>query len=207
MFTLKALTLTAFRGVPNLTIQLDGGSAAIVGPNGSGKSSIVDAFDFLVTGEIRWLRGQGAGDLSLSKHGPHIDHDLSEAAVTGIFHILESNTNVSVTRRLKSPDKLETSDVVPPSLLKFMHLAQHAHHHLLTRREILQYILAEPSKRGDQVAALLQLSQVDAFRKELQVATKAARDDRDSRRAVYKARLQTVLNSFSPLSCPEFGGR
>src|SRR6266566_7807893 len=87
MIRLLTLNIRNFRGIKTLDLDLKGRNASFVGPNGSGKSSVVDALDFLFTGGIRRLEGEGAGDLSLQKHGPHIDAEPKDATVEATFRV------------------------------------------------------------------------------------------------------------------------
>ena len=70
---LLELTVQNVRGLPYLNLSLDGKNVVIWGPNGSGKSCVVDAIDFLFTGKISRLMGEGTGGMNLARHGPHID--------------------------------------------------------------------------------------------------------------------------------------
>ncbi len=67
------------RGIPYLSLKPSGKNFVVWGPNGSGKSAVVDALDFLLTGEISRLTGKGTGGITLRRHGPHIDHKPEEA--------------------------------------------------------------------------------------------------------------------------------
>jgi DNA repair exonuclease SbcCD ATPase subunit len=67
------LEIKHIRGIPNLKIEPKGKSFVIYGPNGSGKSAVIDALDFLLTGKIVRLSGEGTDSVSLKEHGPHID--------------------------------------------------------------------------------------------------------------------------------------
>ena len=58
---LTQLTVQNVRGLPDLTLNLDGKNIVIWGPNGAGKSCVVDAIDFLFTGKISRLMGEGTG--------------------------------------------------------------------------------------------------------------------------------------------------
>lgn len=49
--TIQRLTLTAFKGVKNLSLDLDGKSAYIRGRNGTGKTTLFDAFTWLLFGK------------------------------------------------------------------------------------------------------------------------------------------------------------
>ena len=73
------LEIKNIRGIPDFQIEPKGKSLVIYGPNGSGKSAVIDALDFLLTGKIARLIGEGTEDVSLREYGPHIDKvsDLS----------------------------------------------------------------------------------------------------------------------------------
>ena len=84
---LLELQIDRVRGIQHLIITPKGGNFVIWGPNGSGKSAVVDAIDFLLTGRILRLTGEGTGDISLSKHGPHIDHKPEETMVRAVVQL------------------------------------------------------------------------------------------------------------------------
>ena len=75
------LEIQRVRGIHDLHLDTRGGNLVVWGPNGSGKSAVVDAIDFLLTGQISRLTGKGTGDIKLDRHGPHIDHKPDEAVV------------------------------------------------------------------------------------------------------------------------------
>ena len=58
MVKMERIRLTAFRGVPG-ELQLDFTSplTIIYAPNGTGKSSVIDAAEWLLTGEVKRLGG------------------------------------------------------------------------------------------------------------------------------------------------------
>ena len=71
------LEIKNIRGIKNIKIQPDGKSIVVFGPNGVGKSAIVDAVDFLLSGQISRLIGEGTKCLSLKEHGCHVDSSVS----------------------------------------------------------------------------------------------------------------------------------
>lgn len=73
MIQVETLTISEFRGIRSLTLNLNRKNFAICGSNGTGKSGVVDALEFVMTGSISRLSGKGRGDLSLKEHGPHVD--------------------------------------------------------------------------------------------------------------------------------------
>ena len=94
------------RGIPNLLLKPDGRNFVVWGPNGSGKSAVVDAIDFLLTGRISRLTGKGTGDITLNKHGPHIDHKPKEATVRAIVQLPGLKDPVEIKRCMAQPNNL-----------------------------------------------------------------------------------------------------
>lgn len=63
MIQLQRLRIEEFRGIRELELKMDGKSLVVVGPNGSGKSGVVDAIDFVLTGNVARLSGAGTGGI------------------------------------------------------------------------------------------------------------------------------------------------
>jgi len=62
MIRVESIVIKEFRGIRNLSLDLKGKSFAICGPNGTGKSGVVDALEFVLTGNVSRLSGEGSGD-------------------------------------------------------------------------------------------------------------------------------------------------
>jgi DNA repair exonuclease SbcCD ATPase subunit len=75
------LRIHDFRGIREITLDLSSNNFAVCGPNGSGKSGVVDAIEFVLTGDISRLVGKGTGGLSVKEHGPHVDSTPEHAFV------------------------------------------------------------------------------------------------------------------------------
>lgn len=160
------LEIQNVRGIRSLTLRPGGEAVVIWGPNGSGKSTVVDAIDFLLTGRIGRLTGRGTGDLSLRGHGAHIDADPEEAFVRGLVSVAGFDDLIEIRRCIARPGRLEGNRA---HLLRLKAALEHAarRQHVLTRREILQYITAEPSERAERVQAVLNLSDIETLRARL----------------------------------------
>ncbi len=97
--TIKTINVHAFRGIPDLELELDGKSVIIRGENGTGKSSIVDAIEFFFTGKVSHL--EGVRGLSLQRHGPHVRYRPEDIKIEITFN----PGNVPLTRTFTSaPD-------------------------------------------------------------------------------------------------------
>ena len=160
---LLGLTVQNVRGLPDLHLQFDGRNIVIWGPNGAGKSCVVDAIDFLITGRISRLMGEGTARISLSRHGPHIDHDADSAIVTATVQLEGLSEPVELSRCMAQPDQLVCPDDAREPLAKMRDFMRRGGV-VLTRRDILRYVAAEAGKRADEMEELLHLKDVDAVR-------------------------------------------
>lgn len=167
-----SLHIQHFRGIVDLTLDLDGKSAVIFGPNGVGKSAVVDAVDFLLRGDITRLMGAGTGDVSTEKHGPHIGSLSSDAKITAVIQSI----NGKVFTAIRTVENKDTVILVPNCATEFDDMVTYAQSgaHCLTRRELLRYILTSPSTRAAQIQTLLDIAEVKVIRDGLSKAKKEA---------------------------------
>lgn len=200
--TLRELAVRNVRGLREFRLRLDDKSIVLVGPNGCGKSSVVDALDLLLTGHVHRLEGEGAGGLSIASHGKHVDAELDDAWVEATFMVERSGQQqklpVRVRRTLKPP-QLDPAEL-PPSLAPLFSQAERLRHHLLSRREILKFIIARPGDRGDQVAALLDVEGVDEQRKEIAGAAKDAASRVKEADEKIRRLTAEMLGTFDPVA-------
>lgn len=158
------LEINNIRGIPYLHIKPNGKSFVIWGPNGSGKSAVIDSIDFLLTGKISRLIGKGTGNISLGKHGPHVDYKPEDTMVRGIVKINTYEKPIELKRTMSNPnellcDKNEIQYIKP--IIDIASLGQN----VLTRREILKFITAESSTRAQEIQELLNISEIEEIRK------------------------------------------
>lgn len=166
MMRLLELEIENIRGIRHLILQPQGGNFAVWGPNGSGKSAVVDAVDFLLTGEITRLTGKGTGNISLAKHGPHIDCKPKDAKVRAVI-ILEGNDKpIEIARCMEHPKTLICDDADKEFVEPILKLAERGHH-VLTRREILRFITSDGGTRAQDIQELLNISEIEKVRKAL----------------------------------------
>lgn len=169
MIRVESITIKEFRGIRNLTLDFNGKNFAVCGPNGTGKSGVVDALEFVLTGNVSRLSGEGKGDVSLKHHGPHVDmrNNPDKARVTVKVTIPSLSKTVTIERSLKTPT---ASNVTPsdPTVLEVLRQVKAHSEIVLSRRELIRYVLATPGKRAEEVQALLHLDQVEQVRGGLQ---------------------------------------
>lgn len=189
---LISITIENVRGIKHLHLEPNAENLIIWGSNGSGKSAVVDAIDFLLTGRMSRLMGEGTAGITLKKHGPHVDNAPEDAWVKAEV-VLPDKSQVEITRHLDHPEKLEVN---PTSEWVRTHLNRLANgQHVLTRREILRFVTSDAGTRAEQMRALLHLVDLETTRKAL-VSTKN-RSERELR-ASEEARQQGVAR-FAPI--------
>lgn len=196
---LLELEIQNIRGIRHLKINPDGKNLVVLGPNGSGKSTVVDALDFLLTGKISRLTGEGTGNISLRRHGPHIDCDPEQAWVRAKFKVIGVNEPVEITRHMDQPNEYECPGCSRSQLEPILNLANRGQH-VLTRREILKYITSEGGTRAAEIQALLDINEIEDIRKNLVKVfneCKKAWSNADTNLKQSEGRIQQTTNSTS----------
>lgn len=184
---LLELEITNVRGIVHLPLKPGERNLVVWGPNGSGKSAVVDAIDFLLTGRISRLTGAGTGDLTLNRHGPHIDHRPEEASVRAVVKLHGLYEPVEIARTMEHPGTLQCNPAALPYLQPVVDLARRGQH-VLTRREILKYITAESGARAVAIQHLLKIEEIEDIRKSLvRVANDLEKECQAASRAVSAA--------------------
>lgn len=171
MIKLESVHIEEVRGIRKLDLEFKKQNFAISGPNGSGKSGVVDAIEFALTGQIGRLAGRGTKGLSVSEHGPHIDKtNFPGAAFVELqVYLPQIDKSATIRRKISSPTK---PIIEPPDEDVKGALAEIADHPEITlsRREILRFILVEPTKRSEEIQSLLKLDEIGQTRSALNTA-------------------------------------
>ena len=171
MIKLESIHIEEVRGIRKLDLDFRKENFAILGPNGSGKSGVIDAIEFGLTGQIGRLTGKGTQGLFLSKHGPHVDKTTPPDAAFVELRIFLTGIGKSVTirREVSSPKKpiIKPADAGVKAALQ--EIAAHPEV-TLSRREILRFILVEPTKRSEEIQTILKLDEIGQTRSALNTA-------------------------------------
>lgn len=171
MIKLESIHIEELRGIRNLDLDFRKETFAISGPNGSGKSGVIDAIEFALTGQIGRLAGPGTKGLSVAEHGPHVDKSkFPEAAFVRLrVYLAGLGKSATITRRVSSPKKPKIEPADDDVRAAFAEVAEHPEM-TLSRREILRFILVEPTKRSDEIQAILKLDEIGQTRSALNTA-------------------------------------
>jgi recombinational DNA repair ATPase RecF len=197
---LESAHIEEVRGIRKIDISFNQKTFAISGHNGSGKSGVIDALEFGLTGEISRLTGRGTKGLSVSEHGPHVDKTkFPDAAFVQLkVYFPELKKSATITRKIKAPKepKIEPPDADIKAILE--EVSDHPEI-MLARRDIIRFILVEPTKRSEEIQALLKLEQIGQTRgalntasNKLQAAEKAATATVKAARETLRVHLQTA---------------
>ena len=184
MIQLESVHIEWARGIAQkLELDFQRKPFAISGPNGSGKSAVIDAVEFALTGQIGRLEGIGTKGLSVAEHGPHVDKAKFPDASFVKFrvHIPELSKSATITRKFKAPNKPAIDPADDDVKAALAEVADHPEI-TLSRRDIIRFILVEPSKRSAEIQTLLKLDEIGETRSALNTA---------------QNRLQTSLRSES----------
>ena len=194
MIRIEKIHIHEFRGIRDLTLDLKGQNFAACGPNGTGKSGIVDAIEFALTGNISRLSGSGTGGLSVKAHGPHVDSrdkpDQAFVSLDVVFPSLKGKrATIHRTVKAASAPTIAPSDAEIKSAFHYIGLHPEF---VLSRRELIRYVLSEPGQRSKEVQALLRLDDIEKLRAVLQKISNAC-----ARELPALQRAQTdAINSF-----------
>lgn len=206
MIRIKTIKIEEFRGIRQLFLDLEGANFGICGPNGTGKSGVVDAIEFCLTGNITRLSGQGAGELNVKGHAPHVDQranpDKAQVTITALIPAL--GKDVTITRNVKSPRAVMITPLDPAITAVVEELRMHPEC-ALSRREIAKYIVTAPARRSEDVQNLLRLDHIGKLRSGfVTYANKGKRVAAEAERTRKRAEddLRTALN-LSSLDCNE----
>lgn len=159
------LHIRNFRGIRDFETEFQRRGALFYGPNGAGKSSVLQAIEFVLTGEVRDLEGPGTGRQDPEKHIRHRGVDPSESWVTASF--FDSDEEVRIKRVVENSDDptfLSDHSTFPPKL-EIQRTAMRLSQNRLTRDEVLQFVASPPGERGEALNEILRVQNTEDKRK------------------------------------------
>lgn len=183
------LDVSSFRGIrENVPLVFNGRSVLLFGENGSGKSSFVDALEKLLSGRVSTLDGRAQG-LSSMRHGPNIRDGGNPPQVAVTFNDRDA-TRLALDSEVAG---------LPANVQEYLSSAQE-NLYILRRRQILDFIDAEPRDRYNHLRPFLPLAEIDvienAMRAAREIAEKKAQQAK-ARAAQLVARLRVELRQQS----------
>lgn len=219
---IDSLHIENFRGIDGTyNLEVDGESRVIVGPNGSGKSSILGAVDYLLSGSVTHLSGEGMGKKKREDVVSNVNTQ-GECLVRGTFSDSDTGESVQIERNGESGDLTPSVDEIPSELQQLFSTAKQGQH-ILTRDDILDLIITRPGKRREVLQSMLDLPELDEQRLALkrtkrnlenkqekseasaESTLKRVRDMADSRRNNPETIKNDVLGEINELRA-DFGG-
>lgn len=197
---IQKLEIRHVRGISDLNIEPKGKSLAIYGPNGSGKSAVIDALDFLLTGKIARLSGEGTEGVSLKEHGPHIDKvaDLTNVEVCAEIEVSGIAETVAISRKMSKPNELLYDKKYEVQLTPILELLNRGQY-VFTRREVLKLITAKSSIRAQEIQKVLKLRDLEDIRSNLvRIFNESKRDHKTAHEAFNKGRQDVLAITGQP---------
>jgi AAA15 family ATPase/GTPase len=180
---IKNINIHAFRGIPELEIDLSGKSLLVLGENGMGKSSIVDAIEFFFNGKINHL--EGVQGLSSQKHGPHVNFELDDVEIGINFNPNNLFLNRTFSRNPEPPETIR----------EYFETAQKGAF-ILRRKQLLEFITSIPSDRFQSISNIMGLESLD----EVDLSMLHVRDNLKGKRKLENENCNKLLAQISTLS-------
>lgn len=193
------IEIAGFRGIRQLTLKPNGASFAVLGDNGTGKSGVVDAIDFLLTGHIARLEGEGTQGISLREHGPHIDMNPPDARVTATVRTANHAQSAQFTRCVGSPSEVTVGGEGYDEVAAVLDAARMGQF-VLSRREILKFITSQAADRAKGINQLLSLDAIEDVRKSLTTAVNSLKSAHKNSNDAHRKAEQKLADAIGQAS-------
>lgn len=145
---IKTLSVKACRGIRDTSLDFDGKSIVVYGENGHGKSSFVDSIELLFKKNITHL--DEAQSTSTKRHTAHILFDPKDTEIS----LSTVNPNSTIVWNF--------SDLsFSPKGQKDFWENGNKSNFILRRQQILDFIIAKPAGRYEQIAQVIGISDLD----------------------------------------------
>ncbi|MBD3351818.1 MAG: AAA family ATPase, partial [Candidatus Lokiarchaeota archaeon] len=123
------LVVQDIRGIrAPIEFRPNGQNLIICGQNGTGKSAVVDALDFLFSGDISRISGEGTGKILINQHGKNITQDdPAQAFVEAEIEVPGCNGHISLRRSFDHKNHLDYDEKYQPIIEPLLNFASHEH--------------------------------------------------------------------------------
>ena len=174
------LEISNIRGIRHFQHDFQGKNAIILGANGTGKSSVLDAIDFLLTGNMSRLMGEGTGSITLKKHGINQNNvnQPTQGYVKASVLLHGRAQPFFIERYISDSDTLICLEGDSRLFDELSRLASQGQH-MLTRRQMLKFITVKPKDRADLIQSLMNLEEIGATRANLVSVHNVLKNNRD----------------------------
>ncbi len=181
---IKKISIRAFRGIPDLELELDGKSLLLEGETGSGKSSIVEALEYFFTGTVSHL--EGVQVLSLRRHGPHVNFTPQDVNIDITF----DPGNIFLSRTFASAPS-------PPDELKDYFEVTEEGTFILHRSQILEFITVQPAERFRVIGSIIGVEPLDNVELEMMRLRDDLKGNLESKSSQQRQALQSLSTILS----------
>jgi recombinational DNA repair ATPase RecF len=155
----KSIKINAFRGIPQMEMDLQGKNLLLQGENGTGKSSFIDAIEFFFTGKIEHLPGKQS--VSLKKYACHVNFEPEDLKIE-----MKINPDGIIIERT-----LNSFSTYPSPLENEFKIAENGRF-ILRRSQILNFIESAPAERYKFLGNILGIDKLEKTEKEFLKAYK-----------------------------------
>ena len=150
---IRKFTIHRFRGIPYLDLLLRGKSLIIKGDNGTGKSSVVEAFEYFFTGDIKEI--SSVKGMSIKKHASHVNYSYKDIKIE-----FEFNNDEVLTKTYNDyPSK--------PIGMKDYLISAKEQKFILRRKDLLKFIIETPGNKYKAISEILGTEDLDKNELEL----------------------------------------
>ncbi|MBR1235591.1 chromosome segregation protein SMC [Bradyrhizobium sp. AUGA SZCCT0182] len=148
----------------------------------------------VTTGRISRLSGTGTKSLSITEHGPHVDQArFPDAALVELqVYFPGLKKSATITRKISAPKKPKIVPADAAIKAAFEQIAEHPEI-ALSRRDILRFILVEPTRRAEEVQTILKLDEIGDARAALNTAQNRVNAVKRSSEAQVNANRSSLL--------------
>jgi|TARA_R110000851_G_C13093378_1_gene567130 predicted ATP-binding protein involved in virulence len=109
----KKLSLTNFRGLKDISVELDPSLTVLVGNNGAGKSAVLDALSMALSWVGENIRKEDRSGVSIREDDISVGEDAHYAAVVADLNLIEDqNFNVMLSRAKEGSREKRDSELV-----------------------------------------------------------------------------------------------